>query len=470
MCDDCWQFFFKPPVTKHRTVSNDVKSMRKRDNVSLSSFRSVSAKEMSRAFARRIFRNFLSQDAMFSLPGVNDTTRDDIRNHLQEAPSHLFRFVQESVFRELRENEFNRFIQLKHFRNLQKCSIWHDDENKNLNTTHHLKMQYRSMGAMLHSNASSGTTTTTGTTTTGRNVRSVGGRSSTYKPKASFATLEEWEKSSAWMDLERVPADYLNNESDDDGRERNKSTSGSSRKSNSFSSNSMTPRSGGASLLFRSSVGVLFTPPIRPTASLDVVHEEDEKEEEKDSSISKIATSSRISSSSDIGLFDGTTTSTPPREISKDENGDVILKGWLSCRLVIPWLSVVSSKDFVREDYEKEAEIGMYYVVLRSDGTLRRFVDETMRTSSGPSIDVKLRVYDVSWTKETGASEQSFEIATKDGIYIFSLTSSGENQVTALKWMRSIRALCMSLISLSPMIDRHNAHFYRHSDTTRREK
>ena len=72
-----------------------------------------------------------------------------------------------------------------------------------------------------------------------------------------------------------------------------------------------------------------------------------------------------------------------------------------------------------------------------------------MRMSSGPSIDVKLRVYDVSWTKETGASEQSFEIATKDGIYIFSLTSSGENQVTALKWMRSIRGLCMSLLSLS---------------------
>ena len=54
--------------------------------------------------------------------------------------------------------------------------------------------------------------------------------------------------------------------------------------------------------------------------------------------------------------------------------------------------------------------------------------------------------------------------------YTFSLTSPGENQVTALKWMRSIRGLCMSLISLSPMIDRHNAHFYRHSDTTRREK
>ena len=56
-------------------------------------------------------------------------------------------------------------------------------------------------------------------------------------------------------------------------------------------------------------------------------------------------------------------------EISKDEKGDVILCGWLSCRLVIPWLSVVSSKDFVREEYEKEAEIGMHYVVLRSDGT-----------------------------------------------------------------------------------------------------
>ena len=423
--------------------------MKKRDKVLLSSFRNVSAREMSRAFARRIFRNFLSQDAMFSLPGVDETTREDIRNHLQEAQSHLFRFVQESVFRELRENEFNRFVKLKQFRNLQKCSIWHDNENKSLNTTHHLKMQYRSMGAILNSNTSSSTAKTN---TKSLNIRSVRGRS-TYVPTPSFATLEEWEKSSAWMNLESVPEDLEEHvDIHDDGGDCSKSTSGSSRKSHSFSSNSMTPRSTGTSLLFRSSVGVLFTPPSRLSSSLDVVHEEKEEKKEHGVVQSKLtkATPSRVSSSSDITEFDATTTCTPPREIS---NSDVILKGWLSCRLVIPWLSVVSNNGFVREKYEKEAEIGLHFVVLRSDGTLRRFVDETMKMSSGPSIDVKLRVYDVSWTKETGASEQSFEIATKDGIYIFSQTLCGENQITALKWMKSIRRLSTYtlLLLLSPL-------------------
>ena len=200
MCDDCWQF---SSSHRHETSNrtNDVKSMKNETTNTVLVCRSLQGNVSSLC---DVFSKFSESRCNVFTLGVNDTTRDDIRNHLQVAPSHLFRFVQESVFLELRENEFNRFIQLKQFRNLQKCSIWHDDENKN---THHLKMQYRSMGAMLHSNASSGTTTTTGTK--GRNVRSVGGRSSTYKPKASFATLEEWEKSSAWMDLERVPADLV---------------------------------------------------------------------------------------------------------------------------------------------------------------------------------------------------------------------------------------------------------------------
>ena len=163
VCDDCWQFFFKTP-SKRRTVSNDndgnksssssSSSSSKKASTVLpsSSFRSVSAKEMSRAFARRIFRNFMSKDAMFALPGVDETTREDIRSRLQEAPSNLFKFIQEEVFRDLRENDFNRFVQMKQFRNLQKCSIWHDN-TKHINRplTHHLKMQYVTFILFLYS-------------------------------------------------------------------------------------------------------------------------------------------------------------------------------------------------------------------------------------------------------------------------------------------------------------------------------
>jgi len=271
----------------------------------------------------------------------------------------------------------------------------------------------------------------------------------TYVPTRSFAALEEWEKSSAWMNLERHQRQTWYCDKDEEKKNEEKeiersSSATSSHNSSSFS-NSLTSRSPGASLLFRSSVGVFFTPPSKPTASLDVVTEREEAGEKEETSkqTATIRTSSSVSSA-ELGADN---TDTPRRDISSvgaDDN--IVLKGWLSCRLVIPWLSAVSGKDFVRNDYEKEAEIGMHFVVLRSDGTLRRYVDDTMKVSSGPSIDVRLRVYDVSWTKETGASEQSFEIATKDGIYIFSTASSGDEQLTSLKWMRSIRNLCTATL------------------------
>eukprot|EP00939_MAST-03C_sp_MAST-3C-sp1_P000097 g97.t1 len=523
VCDECWTFFFQRPSTR-RSVSGSESSEKGQQS---RSFRAVSAREMSSAYARRIHRNFVSKDAPLGVSfdkedGEYDMEASKVMSRLRDAPRDLFVGMQRIVFDRLRNKSFARFRQMKTFRHLQHRAMYTTSETLSSHgistraSTHHLKRQYGSFtigawgGDMSTENTANVVMDEVSKQCRPRSSRSrkLGRRGNSYGRRyghfgvvAASGALEEWEKPEAWMNLENVTTTEFSNGDDNSGgfvdylgpdkrsgngnakttsrthlpsphcaivfgkipyvsslpsstspsvsfaTPRSKSITASSMCSSASSTLSSTPRS----VLLRSSVGVWSTPPLRPThnaSSLDLETKCSPQIAGCDAPIDKMGDSKR--GSDEVVHLNGVetrstvaTTPIPTTRLS------VVNSGWLSCRRVVPWAVAVSNvaissggvasrRPFLGGYGGAEDALAAHFYVLAADGLLVRYADERMdKSSCDRFVDAKRNIIEVTWAKESGSSERSFEIVTKSGIFIMQPDLPG----TCSHWIKSISTL-----------------------------